>query len=111
MLAQIALPQGGDTALPLAPDGHFQPDRVAQGPESLTGSLGLDYFLFLRGRTLDPKYLPCTLGLQLPSLQPPYSCHVAKGAGGHEWNMLKCYGSCPSALRQSVPALVTALWL
>ena len=47
--------QGGDMAVPSAFDGHFQPAWVAQGPESLEGSLGIDCFLFLRGRTLEPK--------------------------------------------------------
>ena len=54
-LSQKASPQGGDMAVPSAFDGHFQPAWVAQGPESLEGSLGIDCFLFLRGRTMEPK--------------------------------------------------------
>lgn len=55
-LTQMASPQGGDLT-PSASDGRFPPAWVAQRQESLTGSLGMDCFLFLRGRTLDGKCL------------------------------------------------------
>ena len=74
-LSQMASPQGGVMAVSSASDGHFQPAWVAQGPESLTGSLGMDCFWFLRGRTLVG-----ILASQLPSPAPhPGPCPAAKG--------------------------------
>lgn len=67
---RIFSPQCGDMPVASKSDGYFQPGHVAQGPESLIGSLGPDFPCFRRGTTQDPETSVLNLGLVVSSLRP-----------------------------------------